>query len=79
MFDTPMLGFFGEAGSLLSAAKKRKRDDLPSDQYYADVAEEVGNFLYYFSRACDASDVNLATVVSKSAKKSREFKRIEVL
>lgn len=68
MFDTPMLGFFGEAGSLLSAVKKRKRDDLPSDQYYADVAEEVGDFLWYFSRVCDAADVSLATVVAKSAK-----------
>jgi len=67
-FDTPMLGFFGEAGSLLSAAKKRKRDDLPSDQYYADVAEEVGDFLWYFSRVCDASGVDLSSVVARAAK-----------
>lgn len=68
--DLPMLGLFGEAGSLLSAVKKRSRDSLPTDQYYSTVEEEVGDFLWYFSSVCHAADVNLEQVVHGAAKEA---------
>lgn len=66
--DKPMLGFFGEAGSLLSAVKKRTRDDIPADQYYQSVEEEVGDFLWYLSLVASVSDVSLESVVEGAAK-----------
>lgn len=68
--DLPMLGLFGEAGSLLSAVKKRSRDNLPTEQYYATVEEEVGDFLWYFSLVCHTTGVNLEHVVYNAAKVS---------
>lgn len=65
-----MLGFFGEAGSLLSAVKKRTRDDIPADQYYAAVEEEVGDFLWYLSLVASVADVPLPDVVMGAAKAS---------
>ena len=47
--DFSMLGFFGEAGSLLSAVKKRKRDDIPTARYIRAVEEELGDFLWYYT------------------------------
>lgn len=66
--DTPMLGFFGEAGSLLSAVKKQKRDGLPTRKYFDTVREEVGDFLWYFSLVCQVSGVPLETVAERAAK-----------
>lgn len=63
-----MLGFFGEAGSLLSAVKKRTRDDIPADQYFAAVEEEVGDFLWYLSLVASVAGVKLETIVLKAAK-----------
>lgn len=66
--DKPMLGFFGEAGSLLSAVKKRTRDDIPADQYFAAVEEEVGDFLWYLSLVASVAGVPLKTIVLNAAK-----------
>ncbi len=63
-----MLGFFGEAGSLLSAVKKRTRDDIPADQYYAAVEEEVGDFLWYLSLVASVAGVSLSLIVQNAAK-----------
>lgn len=68
--DKPMLGFFGEAGSLLSAVKKRTRDDIPADQYYAAVEEEVGDFLWYLSLVAATAGVSLTSIVENAAKTS---------
>lgn len=66
--DKPMLGFFGEAGSLLSAVKKRTRDDIPADQYYQAVEEEVGDFLWYLSLVASVANVSLVSIVEGAAK-----------
>lgn len=65
--DMSMLGFFGEAGSLLSAVKKETRDDLPTDKYYDAVEEELGDFLWYFSSVCRVVDLDLEEVVKAAA------------
>lgn len=62
VLDDPMLGFFGEAGSLLSAAKKRKRDDISTVRYHTAVEEELGDFLWYFALVCRSIGLDLEHV-----------------
>ncbi|MEP0068525.1 nucleoside triphosphate pyrophosphohydrolase family protein [Pyruvatibacter sp.] len=68
LLDLPMLGFLGEAGSLLSAVKKQKRDELPHQRYRETVREEVGDFLWYLSLIAATSRVSLEEVARNTAK-----------
>lgn len=68
-FDLPMLGLFGEAGSLLSAVKKRQRDETPTDQYLRTVEEEIGDFLWYVAVICKSAGLPLEKVFVEAAKK----------
>ena len=43
--DTPLLGLVGEAGSLLSALKKKRRDTDGFFGYHEAVVEELGDVL----------------------------------
>ena len=54
---TPVLGLFGEVGSLLSVVKKRKRDAVAYVGYDAAIIEELGDALWYFT--CIANRVAL--------------------
>lgn len=45
----PLLGLFGEVGSLLSALKKKQRDRASYLGYEDSVIEEFGDVLWYFS------------------------------
>lgn len=40
----PLLGLFGETGSLLSEVKKKQRDQVAYLGYEASVLEELGDF-----------------------------------
>lgn len=65
--DDPMLGFFGEAGSLLSAVKKRKRDDIPTARYRRAVEEELGDFLWYFALISRLVGISLESLAQAAA------------
>ncbi len=45
--EFPLLGLFGEAGSLLSAIKKKQRDPIAYLGYEDVVREEIGDMLWY--------------------------------
>ena len=45
----PMLGLFGETGSLLSEVKKKQRDKVSYLSYADTVAEELGDVLWYLT------------------------------
>jgi NTP pyrophosphatase (non-canonical NTP hydrolase) len=47
--DFPLLGLFGEIGSLLSELKKKQRDTVSYFGYEESVVEELGDVLWYFS------------------------------
>lgn len=68
VIDTLMLGFLGEAGSLLSAVKKRTRDDIPNQQYLEAVREEVGDFLWYFSAVSQMFNLPIEDIARRAAK-----------
>lgn len=55
-------GLVGEVGSILAELKKAVREG-PAYPYYRNrLAEEVGDFLWYFVRLCELVDLDLATL-----------------
>ncbi len=61
----PLLGLFGEAGSLLSELKKKQRD---ADSYYGyrqSVFEELGDVLWYFSSLASRAQIMLPVLASR--------------
>ena len=60
----PLLGLFGEVGSLLSEVKKKQRDPISYRAYAAAVNEELGDVLWYFNLVATKAGVPLAEVVA---------------
>jgi NTP pyrophosphatase (non-canonical NTP hydrolase) len=61
----PLLGLFGEAGSLLSALKKKQRDRAAYVGYRESVIEEFGDVLWYFSNIAGRANLKLSELASK--------------
>lgn len=60
----PLLGLFGETGSLLSELKKKQRDKVAFVAYAANVAEELGDVLWYLTVLANRGGVSLADVAT---------------
>lgn len=60
----PLLGLFGEVGSLLAEVKKKQRDQVSFKAYAAAVAEELGDVLWYFNLVATKGGVSLAELVT---------------
>jgi NTP pyrophosphatase (non-canonical NTP hydrolase) len=58
----PLLGLFGEAGSLLSVIKKKQRDRTSYLGYEPHVIEELGDVLWYFAVVADRGGISLSTI-----------------
>lgn len=58
----PLLGLFGEAGSLLSAVKKKQRDKTTYIGYQKSVLEEFGDFLWYLTAIATRANISLAYI-----------------
>lgn len=61
----PLLGLFGEIGSLLSALKKKQRDSDAYTAYRDEVIEELGDALWYFVNICDRVGLNVADLAAR--------------
>lgn len=59
-----LLGVFGEAGGLLTAVKKRERDDETTAKYLAQVTEELGDLLWYIAAVSHRNGVRLSRLVA---------------
>lgn len=55
----PLLGLFGETGSLLSEVKKKQRDPIAYLGYKDSVVEELGDVLWYFAALADRARLRL--------------------
>jgi len=55
----PLLGLFGEVGTLLSALKKKQRDKDSYVGYSEAVLEEFGDVLWYFSNVASRASLSL--------------------
>jgi NTP pyrophosphatase (non-canonical NTP hydrolase) len=58
--DFPLLGLFGEVGSLLSELKKKQRDTVSYSGYEESVVEELGDVLWYFSNLATRAGIKLS-------------------
>lgn len=56
----PLLGLFGETGSLLSEAKKKHRDSAAYLGYKRSVIEELGDVLWYLTILADRAHIQLS-------------------
>lgn len=58
----PLLGLFGETGSLLSEVKKKQRDRASYLGYAGAVVEELGDVLWYLTAVADRGGLSLADI-----------------
>jgi NTP pyrophosphatase (non-canonical NTP hydrolase) len=58
--DFPLLGLFGEIGSLLSELKKKQRDTVSYYGYEESVVEELGDVLWYFSNLANRAGISIS-------------------
>lgn len=56
----PLLGLFGETGSLLSEVKKKQRDPIAYLGYEENVLEELGDVLWYLAAVADRAHLTLS-------------------
>jgi hypothetical protein len=60
----PLLGFFGEAGSLLSVVKKKQRDRASYLGYAPHVIEELGDVLWYFTVVAARGGLTISNIAA---------------
>lgn len=60
----PLLGLFGETGSLLSEVKKKQRDQVSYVGYAAGVVEELGDVLWYLNALAARAGLSLADIAT---------------
>lgn len=58
----PMLGLFGEVGTLLSEAKKQQRDTSSYIGYTENVLEELGDVLWYLAAVTSRTQLSIADI-----------------
>ncbi|HXZ02054.1 MAG TPA: nucleoside triphosphate pyrophosphohydrolase family protein [Stellaceae bacterium] len=61
----PLLGLFGETGSLLSEVKKKQRDRASYVGYAAAVVEELGDVLWYLTTVAARGGLKLSNIAAK--------------
>lgn len=64
----PLLGLFGETGSLLSEVKKKQRDRASYVGYAGAVVEELGDVLWYLTTVAARGGLTLDAIVADLSK-----------
>lgn len=67
----PLLGLAGEAGSLLVAQKKFLRDGPAHRLFREEVAEELGDLLWYISNVATKFDLDLEAIAASNLRKTQ--------
>lgn len=68
-----LLGLAGEIGSLYAVYKKKIRDKIPKDQFRNDLAEELGDVLWYLATLATLNEIDLNEVAEKNISKTSAF------
>jgi NTP pyrophosphatase (non-canonical NTP hydrolase) len=63
----PLLGLFGEVGTLLSALKKKQRDKDSYVGYSEAVIEEFGDVFWYFSNIASRASLRLSEIARQAS------------
>lgn len=74
----PLLGLFGEVGTLLSALKKKQRDKASYIGYSDAVIEEFGDVLWYFSNIASRAGLNLSVLAQRMFRDIEDWDEVEV-
>ncbi|MET3497831.1 nucleoside triphosphate pyrophosphohydrolase family protein [Variovorax boronicumulans] len=75
--ELPILGLFGEVGSLLSALKKRNRDGSSLDRYRSAVVEELGDTLWYFANVASRGGLELVVLAQRMFRDLEDWDEVE--
>jgi len=70
----PLLGLFGETGSLLSELKRAQREKLTFESYDVAVLEEFGDVLWYLSNLASRCRVSLSSLAKQGDRGSRIYR-----
>ncbi len=73
----PLLGLFGEVGSLLSALKKKQRDRASYIGYEDSVIEEFGDVLWYFSNIAARANLYLSVLAQRMSRDLTDWDETE--
>ena len=73
----PLLGLFGEVGSLLSALKKKQRDRASYIGYEDSILEEFGDVLWYFSNVAARANLDLSVLAQKMSRDLSDWDETE--
>jgi NTP pyrophosphatase (non-canonical NTP hydrolase) len=68
----PLLGMGGEVGSLLAEYKKWMRDGPAHALFSEQIAEELGDILWYLANAATKFDLDLETIAAQNLAKTRD-------
>lgn len=69
----PLLGLFGEIGSLLSALKKKQRDREAYVGYRDSVIEEFGDVLWYYSNIAARATLSLSELAQRLPRQGNDW------
>ena len=75
--DGPLLGLFGEVGSLLSQLKKKQRDTTVYTQYDAGVVEELGDVLWYFATIASRAGLTLDVLAQRMSRNFSDWDEVD--
>lgn len=73
----PILGLFGETGSLLSELKKKQRDSESYLGYSAAVAEELGDVLWYLATIARRGGLRLSAIAAHGYRKDQQWRDLD--
>ena len=71
--DLPILGLFGEVGGLLSALKKKQRDQSYQQSYDEAISEELGDVLWYFTRIASRANLDLSVIAQRAFREMSDW------
>lgn len=75
--EMPILGLFGEVGSLLSALKKKLRDMEAFTKYDSTILEELGDVLWYFTRIASRANLDLSVLAQRMFRGLDDWDEVE--
>lgn len=73
----PLLGLFGEVGTLLSALKKKQRDQEAFIGYAEAVKEEFGDVLWYYSNIASRASLGISLLAAKASRGLGDWDEVE--
>ena len=72
----PLLGLFGETGSLLSEVKKKQRDRTSYVGYAAAVVEELGDVLWYLTVVAARGGLSLSDIAANVGQGNADWQEL---